>query len=64
MAGAIVGSDKSWLTELDNESFKKLILLNRSARLSVEFKTITDKLLSYIFQSKNRGKTIFLANRV
>ena len=23
LAGAIVGSDESWLTELDNESFKK-----------------------------------------
>ena len=33
LAGAIVGSDESWLTELDNESFKKLIALNRSALL-------------------------------
>jgi SNF2 family DNA or RNA helicase len=31
VASAIVGSDESWLTELDNESFKKLIALNRSA---------------------------------
>jgi hypothetical protein len=31
VASAIVGSDESWLTELDNESFKELIALNRSA---------------------------------
>lgn len=31
LAGAIVGSDESWLTELDNESFKKLIALNQKA---------------------------------
>lgn len=31
IANAIVGSDESWLTELDNESFKKLIALNRQA---------------------------------
>ena len=31
LAGAIVGSDESWLTELDNESFKKLIALNKKA---------------------------------
>jgi SNF2 family DNA or RNA helicase len=31
LAGAIVGSDESWLTELDNEAFKKLIALNKSA---------------------------------
>ncbi|MEG3438093.1 DEAD/DEAH box helicase [Pannus brasiliensis CCIBt3594] len=30
---AIVGSDESWLTELDNESFKKLISLNRQTIL-------------------------------
>jgi hypothetical protein len=24
-----VGADESWLTELDNESFKKLIALNK-----------------------------------
>ena len=35
LAGAIVGSDESWLTELDNDSFKKLIELNRSAILEV-----------------------------
>ena len=29
VASAIVGSDESWLTELDNESFKKLIALNK-----------------------------------
>jgi SNF2 family DNA or RNA helicase len=33
LAGAIVGADESWLTELDNEAFKKLIALNRSAIL-------------------------------
>ena len=33
LAGAIVGSDESWLTELDNESFKQLISLNKSAIL-------------------------------
>jgi SNF2 family DNA or RNA helicase len=31
VADAIVGSDESWLTELDNESFKQLIALNRQA---------------------------------
>jgi SNF2 family DNA or RNA helicase len=31
LAGAIVGADESWLTKLDNASFKKLIALNRSA---------------------------------
>ncbi|MDJ0717299.1 MAG: DEAD/DEAH box helicase [Prochloraceae cyanobacterium] len=31
VASAIVGSDESWLSELDNESFKQLIALNRSA---------------------------------
>lgn len=29
IADAIVGSDESWLTELDNDSFKQLIALNR-----------------------------------
>ncbi len=29
VASAIIGSDESWLTELDNDSFKKLISLNR-----------------------------------
>ncbi len=30
LAGAIVGADESWLTELDNDSFRRLIALNRS----------------------------------
>jgi SNF2 family DNA or RNA helicase len=29
LAGSIVGADESWLTELDNNAFKKLIALNR-----------------------------------
>jgi SNF2 family DNA or RNA helicase len=33
LAGSIVGSDESWLTELDNAAFKKLIALNRNAIL-------------------------------
>jgi SNF2 family DNA or RNA helicase len=33
LAGAIVGSDESWLTELDNDAFKQLIALNKSAIL-------------------------------
>jgi SNF2 family DNA or RNA helicase len=33
LAGSIVGSDESWLTELDNDAFKKLITLNKSAIL-------------------------------
>jgi SNF2 family DNA or RNA helicase len=33
LAGAIVGSDESWLTELDNEAFKQLIRLNKNAVL-------------------------------
>ncbi len=33
LASSIVGSDESWLTELDNEAFKQLISLNRSAVL-------------------------------
>ncbi|MEB3359221.1 MAG: DEAD/DEAH box helicase [Synechococcales bacterium] len=33
LAGAIVGSDESWLTELDNDAFKKLIALNKTAIL-------------------------------
>lgn len=33
IAHAIVGSDESWLTELDNESFKQLIALNKQAVL-------------------------------
>lgn len=31
ISGAIIGNDESWLSELDNESFKKLISLNKSA---------------------------------
>jgi SNF2 family DNA or RNA helicase len=31
LAGAIVGADESWLTELDNDAFRQLISLNRSA---------------------------------
>ena len=33
LAGAIVGADESWLTELDNDAFKQLISLNKSAIL-------------------------------
>ncbi len=33
LAGAIVGADESWLTELDNEAFRQLITLNKSAIL-------------------------------
>lgn len=33
LAGAIVGSDESWLTELDDDAFKALISLSRSAIL-------------------------------
>jgi len=33
LAGSIVGSDESWLTELDNEAFKQLITLNKNAIL-------------------------------
>ncbi|ASC72517.1 putative ATP-dependent helicase YwqA [Halomicronema hongdechloris C2206] len=31
LAGAIVGSDESWLTELDNDAFRELISLNKRA---------------------------------
>jgi SNF2 family DNA or RNA helicase len=31
LAGAIVGADESWLTELDNDTFKQLIALNKNA---------------------------------
>jgi SNF2 family DNA or RNA helicase len=31
LAGAIVGSDESWLNTLDNQAFKQLIALNRKA---------------------------------
>lgn len=30
LAGTIVGTDESWLTELDNEAFKELIALNQT----------------------------------
>ncbi|NJR18720.1 MAG: DEAD/DEAH box helicase [Calothrix sp. CSU_2_0] len=33
LAAVVVGSDESWLTELDNEAFKQLIALNKSAIL-------------------------------
>jgi len=33
LAGAIVGADESWLTELDNQAFRQLIALNRSAMM-------------------------------
>ncbi|MBD1909835.1 MULTISPECIES: DEAD/DEAH box helicase [unclassified Leptolyngbya] len=31
LAGSIVGADESWLTELDNDAFRQLIALNKSA---------------------------------
>ncbi len=31
LAGAIIGADESWLSELDNDTFKQLISLNRNA---------------------------------
>ena len=31
LAGAIVGADESWLTELDNDAFRQLISLNKTA---------------------------------
>jgi hypothetical protein len=31
LASSIVGNDESWLTELDNASFKELIALRRDA---------------------------------
>jgi hypothetical protein len=33
LSAAVVGADESWLTELDNDAFKQLIALNRSAIL-------------------------------
>jgi len=33
VAGAIIGSDESWLTKLDNEAFRQLIALNRATVL-------------------------------
>ncbi len=31
ISGSIIGNDESWLSELDNESFKKLISLSKNA---------------------------------
>ncbi len=36
ISSSIVGADESWLTELDNEAFKRLIALNRSAIMETE----------------------------
>ncbi len=33
LSSAVIGSDESWLTELDNNAFKQLIALNKSAVL-------------------------------
>ncbi len=33
LSSAVIGADESWLTELDNEAFKQLISLNKSAIL-------------------------------
>ena len=33
LSSAVIGSDESWLTELDNNAFKKLIALNKNAVL-------------------------------
>jgi len=33
LSTSVVGSDESWLTELDNEAFKQLIALNKNAIL-------------------------------
>ncbi len=33
LSSSVVGSDESWLTELDNDAFKQLIALNKSAVL-------------------------------
>jgi hypothetical protein len=33
LSSAVIGSDESWLSELDNEAFKELITLNKSAIL-------------------------------
>jgi len=33
LSGLIVGADESWLTELDNDTFKDLIALRRDAVL-------------------------------
>ncbi len=33
LAGSVVGSDESWLSELDNDAFRQLVALNRDAVL-------------------------------
>ena len=33
LSSQVIGSDESWLTELDNEAFKQLIQLNKLALL-------------------------------
>jgi SNF2 family DNA or RNA helicase len=33
LSALVMGSDESWLTELDNDTFKELIALRRSAVL-------------------------------
>ncbi|MFB2838681.1 hypothetical protein [Floridanema evergladense] len=33
LSSSVVGTDESWLTQLDNESFKQLISLNKAAIL-------------------------------
>ena len=33
LSESVVGADESWLTELDNDKFRELIALNRSAVL-------------------------------
>jgi hypothetical protein len=33
VASLIVGNDESWLTQLDNDTFKQLIALNKMAVL-------------------------------
>ncbi len=33
LSESVVGSDESWLTELDNDKFRELIALNRSTVL-------------------------------
>ncbi|MEM8779984.1 MAG: hypothetical protein AAGF26_14155, partial [Cyanobacteria bacterium P01_G01_bin.49] len=34
LSESVVGSDESWLTELDNDKFRELIALNRNAVLN------------------------------
>ncbi|MBF0555572.1 MAG: DEAD/DEAH box helicase [Nitrospirae bacterium] len=36
ISSSIIGTDESWLTELDNEAFKKLISLNQSSIMETE----------------------------